>query len=77
MVLKAGRFGRFIACSGYPDCRNTKNIQEGPPVPCPKCGEGTLTARRSRRGKFYGCSRYPDCDFTSRDLPAAPAAAQT
>jgi len=62
MVIKQGRFGRFIACSGYPDCRNTKPIVvkvEG--VPCPSCGRDLLV-RKSRKGKtFYGCSGYPDC----------------
>lgn len=62
MVIKHGRFGRFMACSGYPDCKNTKPIMKTIGVPCPKCGKD-LVERRSRKGRvFYGCSGYPDCD---------------
>ena len=62
MVLKAGRFGDFIACSGYPECKNTKPIVKTIGVSCPKCGK-EIVARKSKRGKlFYGCSGYPDCD---------------
>lgn len=62
MVLKSGRFGEFIACSGYPECKNTKPIVKTIDVPCPKCGRD-IVARKSRRGKlFYGCSGYPECD---------------
>ena len=62
MVLKTGRFGEFIACSGYPECKNTKPIVKSTGVSCPKCGKD-IVARRSKRGRlFYGCSGYPDCD---------------
>jgi len=62
MVLKAGRFGDFIACSGYPECKNTKPIVKSIGIPCPKCGKDIL-AKKSKRGKlFYGCSGYPECD---------------
>lgn len=65
MVEKYGRFGKFIACSGFPECKNTKRI---PPVslhiPCPDCKSGEIVVRKGRRGRtFYGCSRYPDCSF--------------
>ena len=61
MVIKNGRFGRFIACSGYPECKNTKPIIEDVGVNCPSCGK-PIVARRSKRGRlFYGCSGYPDC----------------
>ena len=61
MVIKNGRFGRFIACSGYPECRNTMPIIEDIGVKCPECGKD-IVARRSKRGRlFYGCSGYPDC----------------
>lgn len=61
MVLKTGRFGEFIACSGYPQCKNTKPIVKSTGVACPSCGKD-IVARRSKRGKlFYGCSGYPDC----------------
>ncbi|MDR2158737.1 MAG: type I DNA topoisomerase [Treponema sp.] len=67
MVKKLGRFGYFLACSGFPDCRNTKSI---PLAVCPKCG-GDIVARKTRgRGKeFYGCTNYPDCDFISHFKP--------
>lgn len=65
-VIKNGRFGKFLACSGYPECKNTKAIVEKTGVACPKCGEGEVLQRKSRKGKkFYGCSRYPECDFVS------------
>ncbi|HET8733191.1 MAG TPA: DNA topoisomerase, partial [Anaeromyxobacteraceae bacterium] len=69
MVMKRGRFGRFFACTRYPDCKGTKSVPLG--VPCPKCGSD-LSERRSRRGKtFYGCTAYPKCDFVSWDRPRA------
>ena len=62
LVIKHGRFGEFIACSGYPDCRTTMTIQKKLDVKCPKCGKD-LVVRKSRKGKtFYGCSGYPDCN---------------
>lgn len=62
MVLKNGRFGEFIACSGYPECKNTKPIVKTIDVNCPKCGKD-IVARKSKKGKiFYGCIGYPDCD---------------
>jgi DNA topoisomerase-1 len=61
MVIKVGRFGEFMACSGYPDCKNTKPILKSTGVACPQCGKD-IVARKSRKGKvFYGCSGYPDC----------------
>jgi DNA topoisomerase-1 len=67
MVKKLGRFGFFLACSGFPECRNTKSI---PLAKCPRCG-GDIVARKTRgRGKeFYGCTNYPDCDFISHFKP--------
>jgi DNA topoisomerase-1 len=65
MVVKFGRFGAFLACSGYPECKNIKKIQKGTGVVCPKCGEGELVERRSKRGIFYSCSKYPQCKFLS------------
>ena len=62
LVRKNGKFGSFIACSGYPACRYTRNIIVGTGVPCPKCGK-EIIQKRSRKGKtFYGCSGYPECD---------------
>jgi DNA topoisomerase-1 len=67
LVRKHGRFGEFIACSGYPECRYTRPVGIG--VACPRCG-GEVVARRTRRGRtFYGCSTYPACTFTSWDRP--------
>lgn len=69
MVYKFGRFGRFLACPNFPECRNTKAILIPLNVPCPKCGK-TLLEKTSRKGrKFYGCEGYPDCDFVSWDMP--------
>ena len=72
MVMKAGRFGKFLACSNYPTCKTTKPILNKIGVPCPKCG-GELVQRRSRgKGRtFYGCSRYPACDFLVNQRPQA------
>ena len=69
MVYKLGRYGRFLACPNFPDCRNTKAIQIEIDAPCPKCG-GKLLQKTSRKGrKFYGCERYPECDFVSWEMP--------
>ncbi|BDB02276.1 DNA topoisomerase 1 [Clostridium botulinum] len=70
MVIKHGRYGDFLACPGYPDCKNTKPIVEEIDVKCPKCGDGKVLIKKSRKGrKFYGCSNYPDCDFVSWSEP--------
>lgn len=69
MVIKHGRYGDFLACPGYPDCKNAKPIVEELDVPCPKCG-GKILARKSKKGKkFFGCSNYPNCDFVSWNEP--------
>ena len=71
MVYKWGRFGKFLACSGFPDCRNTKPILKKIGVACPKCKDGQVVERRGSKRKriFYGCDQYPDCDFVSWDRP--------
>ncbi|MDR1733158.1 MAG: type I DNA topoisomerase [Synergistaceae bacterium] len=70
LVRKRGRFGEFIACSGYPNCRYTRAILDVVGVKCPKCGEGDIVKRRSKKGKtFFGCSRYPNCDYISWNRP--------
>ncbi|ODA40722.1 type I DNA topoisomerase [Desulfosporosinus sp. BG] len=70
MVIKMGRYGKFLACPGFPDCRNTKPLLEEVGANCPKCTK-PLVIRRSKKGrKFYGCSSYPDCDFVSWEMPA-------
>jgi DNA topoisomerase-1 len=69
LVIKLGRYGKFLACPGFPDCRNTKPLLEPTGVPCPNC-QGELVLRRSKKGrKFYGCSTYPECDFVLWDQP--------
>ncbi|HJN87466.1 MAG: type I DNA topoisomerase [Dehalococcoidia bacterium] len=70
MVIKTGRFGRFLACTGFPECRTTRRILNKTGASCPKCG-GDIVERRSRgRGRpFYGCSRYPECDFLTNRKP--------
>ncbi|AIQ75094.1 MULTISPECIES: type I DNA topoisomerase [Paenibacillus] len=71
LVYKLGRFGKFLACSGFPDCRNTKPIIKDIGVTCPKCHEGKVVERRSKKGRvFYGCDQYPGCDFVSWDRPS-------
>jgi DNA topoisomerase-1 len=75
MVMKRGRFGRFLACTRYPECKGTKPVSIG--VTCPKSCGGYITEKRSRRGKtFYGCSSYPKCDFVSWDRPRNEACPQ-
>lgn len=70
LVIKIGRYGKFLACPGFPECRNTKPLLEPVGVNCPRC-EGELVARRSKKGrKFFGCSRFPECDFVTWDQPA-------
>lgn len=70
MVIKLGRFGKFYACSNFPECRNTKAITKEIGVTCPICHKGQVIERKTKRNRiFYGCDRYPECDFTSWDLP--------
>ncbi|QQS86393.1 type I DNA topoisomerase [Staphylococcus carnosus] len=70
MVIKMGRYGKFMACSNFPDCRNTKAIVKEIGVKCPKCDDGQVVERKSKKGRvFYGCSNYPECDFISWDKP--------
>ncbi len=69
MVVKTGRFGKFLACPGYPDCKNTKPFVTKTNATCPKCG-GEVVERRSKKGRvFYGCSKWPECDFVTWDKP--------
>lgn len=72
MVYKMGRYGKFMACSNFPDCRNTKPIVKEIGVKCPKCEEGNIVERKSKKKRtFYGCDRFPGCDFVSWDKPIA------
>jgi len=76
MIIKYGRFGKFMACSRYPECKTTKSLKAPPKeigMKCPTCKEGEVIMRRTKRGKvFFGCSRYPDCDFASWTNPMEP-----
>jgi DNA topoisomerase I len=79
MVIRLGRNGKFLACSTYPDHKETRPLPgdeaprlEGDGDPCPQCGEGVLATRRGRFGAFVGCSRYPDCTYIRRDGPPPP-----
>lgn len=70
MVVKQGRYGKFLACPGFPECRNTRPLQEKIGVVCPKCG-GEIIWRRTKKGRpFYGCSNYPECNFISWQKPS-------
>ncbi|NLC78272.1 MAG: DNA topoisomerase I, partial [Ruminococcaceae bacterium] len=71
MVIKTGRYGKFLACPGFPDCRNTKRIVVETPGKCPKCG-GKVLLRRSQKGRiFYACEKGAECGFMSWDEPTA------
>ena len=70
MVIKYGRFGKFMACKNYPECKTTKPLVNKVGVTCPKCHKGDIILRKSKKGKaFYGCSNYPECDFISWNKP--------
>jgi len=78
MVVKFGRFGKFLACSGYPECKNAKKLagdaalknEKGEELKCPECKEGLIVRKRTRKGRFfYGCSRYPECKYASWKKP--------
>ncbi len=78
MVIKQGRFGQFLACSGWPDCKNAKPILKKTGIECEKCHEGELVERKTKKGRrFWGCSRYPDCDFATWTKPKSSVAAAT
>ncbi len=70
MVIKVGRYGKFIACPGYPECKNVKKYVQKTGIKCPKCGDGdVITKQTKRKTVFYGCSNYPNCDFVSWNEP--------
>ncbi|MCM3003785.1 type I DNA topoisomerase [Priestia koreensis] len=72
MVFKMGRYGKFMACSNFPECRNTKPIVKQIGVKCPKCEKGNIVERKSKKKRtFYGCDQFPECDFLSWDKPIA------
>ena len=71
MVYKMGRFGKFLACPGFPECRNAKPIVKETGVLCPKCGAKILEKKSQRGKKYFGCEHNPQCDFMSWDKPLA------
>lgn len=72
LVIRLGRFGKFISCSRYPECEYTGRWVEKIDVPCPTCGEGDVVVKKTKKGRtFYGCSRYPECDFASWTKPGS------
>lgn len=72
MVYKMGRYGKFLACSNFPECRNTKPILKEIGVTCPKCKTGNVVERKSKKKRtFFGCDTYPECDFISWDKPVS------
>ena len=76
MVIKYGPHGKFLACPGFPECRNTKPYLEKIGVPCPKCGKDIVLRRSSKGRKFYSCEGYPECDFISWKKPEIPKTAE-
>ncbi len=73
VIIKLGRYGKFMACSRFPDCKYTKNIVVKIDMRCPKCSQGDVIVKKTKRGRiFYGCSRYPDCNFASWTKPKLP-----
>ena len=79
MQLRWGKYGRFLGCSGYSECKTILSLEKPVAlgVRCPDCKEGNLQEKKSRRGKiFYGCNRYPDCHFATWDRPVAEVCPQ-
>ena len=70
MVIKVGRFGKFLACPGYPECKNTKPLIYKTKAKCPECGGDVIEKKTKRGTSFYGCSNYPNCNFMTWDLPS-------
>ena len=70
MVVKVGRYGKFLACPGFPECRNTKPLIYKTSAKCPKCGGDVIEKKTKRGTPFYGCSNYPECDFSTWDAPS-------
>jgi len=84
MIIRRSRFGRFMACSGFPECKNAKSLKEENPEEeaaastCPKCNEGKVIPRRTKKKRiFYGCSRYPDCDYATWTKPGTEKKEET
>jgi DNA topoisomerase-1 len=74
LVIRIGRFGKFISCSRFPDCKHTEKYLEKVGMKCPECGKGDVIIKKSRRGRnFFGCSRYPECKWASWRSPKQEA----
>jgi DNA topoisomerase-1 len=71
MAIKSGRFGKFLACTGYPECKSTKPFQVKTGAKCPECGKELVQRISKRKKRFYGCSGYPDCTFATFTQPVA------
>ena len=69
MVIKYGPYGKFLACPGFPECRNTMSYFEKAGVKCPKCGKEVIIMRNKKGRIYYGCEGYPECDFISWNKP--------
>jgi len=80
LIIRFGRFGKFMACTGFPECRYTEALDKKSSelgIKCPKCLAGDLTEKRTKKKKiFYGCDKYPDCDFALWDKPTGDRCAQ-
>ena len=70
MVIRSGRFGKFLACPGFPACKNTKPLMDEAGVKCPKCGGKIYIRKTKRNRKYLGCENYPKCDFMTWDMPS-------
>ena len=70
MVIKYGPHGKFLACPGFPECRNTKPYLEKTGIPCPKCGKEVILRKTKKGRKYYGCENNPECDFMSWQKPS-------
>ena len=69
MVVKNGAYGKFLACPGFPECRNTKNIVEEAGVNCPKCGKPVIIRKTKKMKPYIACSGYPECKYLNWDMP--------
>ena len=69
MLIKTSRFGRFLACSGFPDCKGKKSLLKRTGVSCPQCNTGELVERKGKGRAFYGCTSYPNCTFALNQAP--------
>ena len=70
MVIKSGRFGKFLACPGFPECKNTKTYFEKIGIPCPKCGKDIVIRKTQKGRKYFGCIDIPECDFMTWQKPS-------